>query len=43
MAEAQILWDASGLVKRYYEEAGRATVNAIFTAVASRDIPNLLA
>ena len=38
MAQAQIMWDASGLVKRYYEEAGRTTVNAVFAAVPSRDM-----
>lgn len=29
----QILWDASGLVKRYYEEQGSATVRAILAAM----------
>lgn len=28
-----ILWDASGLVKRYYAEAGQQAVNALFSAV----------
>lgn len=32
-AEVQLLWDASGLVKRYYDEEGRETVNALFAAV----------
>ncbi|MDQ2799033.1 MAG: type II toxin-antitoxin system VapC family toxin [Armatimonadota bacterium] len=35
---AVIFWDASGLAKRYTEEAGRATVNALFTVAASRDM-----
>jgi len=35
---ANILWDASGLAKRYTEEAGRTTVNAIFAAVSSRSM-----
>jgi hypothetical protein len=35
---AVVFWDASGLAKRYTEEAGRATVNAIFAVVASRDM-----
>ena len=34
----QILWDASGLVKRYYEETGRETVNAVFAAVPTRQM-----
>ena len=34
----QILWDASGLVKRYYEEQGRETVNAVFAAVPARQM-----
>jgi len=38
MASPQILWDASGLVKRYYQEAGQAAVNAIFQAVPLRDM-----
>ena len=33
-----ILWDASGLAKRYTEEAGRATVNAVFAAVPARQM-----
>jgi len=33
-----ILWDASGLAKRYTEEAGRETVNAIFAAVPARQM-----
>lgn len=33
---AVVFWDASGLAKRYTEEAGRATVNVLFTLVASR-------
>ncbi|MDQ2686446.1 MAG: type II toxin-antitoxin system VapC family toxin [Armatimonadota bacterium] len=32
-AEVQLLWDASGLVKRYYDEEGRETVNALFAVV----------
>lgn len=28
----QLLWDASGLAKRYYSEAGTAIVNALFSA-----------
>ena len=28
-----LFWDASGLVKRYYSEAGSATVNSIFDSV----------
>ena len=28
----QLLWDASGLAKRYYSEAGTATANALFSA-----------
>ncbi len=28
----QLLWDASGLSKRYYSENGTATVNALFSA-----------
>lgn len=35
---AVLFWDASGLAKRYTAEAGRATVNALFTVVASRDM-----
>ena len=35
---AVIFWDASGLAKRYTEEKGRATGNAIFAAVASHDL-----
>lgn len=35
---AVIFWDASGLAKRYTEEAGRATINAIFAAVPSRQM-----
>ncbi len=34
----RVLWDASGLVKRYYEEAGRETVNAVFAAVPGRQM-----
>ena len=30
---AIILWDASGLVKRYFREAGEDTVDAIFAAI----------
>ena len=37
---AVIFWDASGLAKRYTEEKGRATGNAIFAAVASRLSPH---
>ncbi len=33
MAEVQVLWDASGLVKRYYAESGSDTVNAVFAAL----------
>ena len=33
-----ILWDASGLVKRYYDETGRETVNAVFAAVSIRQM-----
>ncbi len=29
-----LFWDASGLVKRYYSEAGSATVNSIFDGVS---------
>lgn len=35
---AVVFWDASGLAKRYTEEAGRTTVNAVFAAVTSRDM-----
>ncbi len=38
MARTQIFWDASGLVKRYYKEAGRETVNAVYSAVPSRQM-----
>lgn len=38
MAGVQILWDASGFVKRYYGEAGQAAVNAVFAAVPFRDM-----
>lgn len=35
MARAlQVCWDASALVKRYYDEVGRETVNALFDAVS---------
>ena len=30
MPRIEILWDASGLVKRYYEEPGSETVDALF-------------
>ena len=30
MSRLEILWDASGLVKRYYEEPGSGTVDALF-------------
>lgn len=33
-----IFWDASGLFKRYYEEAGSATVDAIFDVVSPRQM-----
>jgi hypothetical protein len=29
----ELLWDASALVKRYYSEAGSASVNALFASV----------
>jgi len=38
MAAVQILWDASGLVKRYYSEAGQATVNALFAVVPPQEM-----
>lgn len=38
MAKVQILWDASGLVKRYYSEAGQATINALFVAVPPQEM-----
>lgn len=30
----QLIWDASGLAKRYYSELGTATVNALFSAIS---------
>jgi len=33
-----IFWDASGLVKRYYSEAGSETVDAIFQAASHSDM-----
>ncbi len=33
-----IFWDASGLAKRYYSEAGSETVDAIFQAVPHSDM-----
>ena len=35
---AVVFWDVSGLAKRYTEEKGRTTVNAVFAAVPSRDM-----
>lgn len=31
----QLLWDASGLAKRYYSEDGTATVNALFSVAST--------
>ena len=36
MAEVQLLWDASGFVKRYYGETGQASVNVLFGIVPLR-------
>ncbi len=38
MTDIQLLWDASGLVKRYYTEVGQATVNAIFSSVPAQNM-----
>lgn len=35
---AIIFWDASGLAKRYTQESGRETVNAVFSAMPSRQM-----
>lgn len=35
---ALLFWDASGLVKRYSDEAGRQTVNAVFAQAASHTL-----
>lgn len=41
MSNVQLLWDASALAKRYYAEAGRDTVNALFstTTISPMFIP----
>ncbi len=36
MADIHLLWDASGIVKRYYLETGQATVNEIFSTVPTQ-------
>lgn len=38
MADIHLLWDASGLVKRYYLETGQAAVNEIFSIVPTQEM-----